>query len=138
MSSTIKSQGLDDFDLAVFEIMGEFGTMVTYLRQAQESEYDPATDLIVDEYDEIICEGLLVDLTLNSNGLSLKYGTLVEAGDKELYMRPPKTSSGLDAIVVRPSADFVRAAGVKWKIVTFKEVNPTGDAAILYTLYLRR
>lgn len=128
---------MDDLDLAVFEIMGEFGTLVTYLRQTAEV-YDPATDHIEESYDEYIVEGILMDLTLSSNGLSLKYGTLIESGDKELYMRPPKTESGLDQLVISPSADYIFAAGIKYNIVTFKEVNPTGDAALLYTLYLRR
>lgn len=132
----VTGNGLDDLDQAVFEIMGEFGTLVTYLKQT--GTYNILTDEIPEAFSEYIVEGLLMDLTLSSNGLSLKYGTLIQAGDKELYIRPPKTPEGLDVLVISPAADFVLAAGVKYNIVTFKEVNPTGDAALLYTLYLRR
>lgn len=128
---------MDELDRAVYELMGEFGTLVTYISHT-EGEYDTSTGTSPTIETNYTVEGIVMDLTLASNGLSTKYGTLVEAGDKELFIRPPKTVAGLDALTVSPASDFVVVAGTKYKIVTFKEVNPTGDAAILFTLYIRR
>jgi hypothetical protein len=82
---------------------------------------------------EIDVEAILMDLTLQSNGLSTKYQTLVEAGDKEAFVRPNKVTP----FTIAP-ADRLLIGGVEYKVVTMKEVNPTTTDAILYSLYLRR
>jgi hypothetical protein len=127
---------MDDLDRAVFELMGEFGTIAKYV-QTSTGEYDPSTGTTGEVEIEHTIEAILMDLTLSSNGLSLKYGTQIEAGDKELLVHPPRTQSGEAAFAPNPS-DYVIVNGTRYRVITFKEVNPTGEAAILYSLYIRR
>lgn len=128
---------MTDFDQTVIEFMADMGSTVT-INQVIEGAYDPATGLVGTSTIAITTKAILMDLTLQSNGLSTKYGTLVEAGDKELYMQPPHKLNGGPVIQISPASDKVTVAGIAYKIVTLKEINPTGADPILYTLYLRR
>lgn len=129
---------MSDFDLTVLEFIRESGCSATLIKEAT-GAYNPATGTVASDTDEIAVEAILMDLTLQSNGLSTKYGTLVEAGDKELYMRPPhKTNPLLGEIEIKPASDRIRVGAVTYKIVTFKELNPSASDPALYTLYLRR
>lgn len=128
----------DEFDLTVLEFIRESGSTATLLKQTT-GAYDPAAGTASTTSEDIAVEGILMDLTLQSNGLSTKYGTLVQAGDKEFYMRPAhKTNPLLSQVEIVPASDRLRIGTTVYKIVTFKELNPTGSDQILITLYLRR
>lgn len=128
---------MDDFDTAVMELMAEFGTTATYIKRV--STYDTTTSENVETTKEIPVQVILMDLTLQSNGLSTKFGTLIQAGDKEMFVRPPnKTDNGVAPLTVDPSNDSVRVKGIEYRIVSSKEVNTTGADTIIYDLYVRR
>lgn len=129
---------MNDLDYAVMEFMRENPLTATY-HKASRGEYDPTTGEVPSTVVEIPVQAILMDLTLQSNGLSTKYETLIEAGDKELYVRPPHKTDPLNPqLDIVPADDRVEVDGVIYKIVTFKEVNPTGADALLYSLYIRR
>jgi len=130
---------MTDFDTVVMEMMQEFPMEAIYIKQS-EGSYNPATGTVSPSTTlETPVQALLFDLTLQSNGFSVKFGTLIEAGDKNLLVRPPnKTDPLAPALVVNPATDRVVVAGVTYKIVTFKEVNPTGTDPVLFDLYIRR
>lgn len=127
---------LADFDATVLEIITEFGTMGTY-NKVTPGVYNPATGTATTVTTAIPVKVMLMDLTLQSNGQSVKYGTEILAGDKEGYLVPPIKSGG-PAIVVDTVNDSLTVAGIIYSIETFKEVNPSGVDPILYSLYLRR
>jgi hypothetical protein len=84
-------------------------------------------------------EAILMDLTLSSNGLSTRFGTLVIHGDKQLLVRPPhKADPDSPMLTINTATDRVVVNGIEYKLVTFKEINPTGADPILYDLYIRR
>lgn len=129
---------MNDLDLTVLAFIQESGTSGT-LTQVVEGAYNPATGVVGTTTNLIPIEGILMDLTLKSDGLSAKYGTLVEAGDKELWMRPPhKTNGWITPVAVQPVSDRITFGGLTYKIMTLKEVNPTGADPILLSLYLHR
>lgn len=129
---------MNDFDATVLEFIKEQGASAT-LMQRTEGAYNPSTGTVGTVDTLIACEGILMDLTLQSNGLSVKYGTLVEAGDKEFYMRPPhKTNGSPSPVVISPASDRLKIGNVTYKIVTLKELNPTAADPVLVSLYLRR
>lgn len=129
---------MDDFDRTVLEFVQESGTYAK-LVQTPQGVYNPATGSTDAFPVEVTVRGILMDLTLQSNGLSAKYGTLVEAGDKEFLMQPPHKTNGWESpVVIVPAADRLTVAGITYKIVTLKELNPTGVDPILVSLYLRR
>lgn len=127
-----------DFDFVVAEFMRDYGTTGQFIRTVT-GQYDPNTGTTPTTVTEIDVEVILMDLTLQSNGYSVKYGTLVQAGDKDIYMRPPnKVVPYMMPLEINPATDSVRVNGIVYKIVTMKEVNTTGTNAIVYSLYARR
>lgn len=129
---------LEDFDATVLAFLQDYGNTFTLVKPGAEA-YDPATATVTQVNEEIPVQGILMDLTLQSNGLSAKYGTLVQAGDKEVYLRPPhKTDPLISPVEITPTIDKIVAEGIVYNIVTMKELNPTGTNPVLYTLYLRR
>lgn len=125
----------DDLARAALDLVTQYGAVGTYTNVTP-GKYVPgvgATDIEVTQSAKMV----LLDLTLQSNGMSLKYGTQIKAGDKEAYMIPPVRSGGT-AINVSPEADYLILGGVRYTVVTFKEINPTGSNPLVYMLYLRR
>lgn len=122
----------DDLDLAVLEFMQEDGFIATYIKR-DIGEYDPAQGAPSATVTEIPVEAIMMDLTLQSNGASVKFGTQIEAGDKELYIRPIE-----ELPTISPSSDTVKIGTTEYRIVTFKEVNPSASNPILFNLYIRR
>lgn len=126
-----------DFDAVALELVTEFGGDGTYISQTQ-GVYDPSTGSVGVTTTETPVTVALLDLTLQSSGLSTKYGTQIMTGDKEAYVIPPNKTGGSALPPIAPSLDRLVVAGVSYTVITFKEVNPTGTDPILYTLYLRR
>lgn len=126
-----------DFDAVAFELVTEFGGAGTYTTQAQGS-YDPSTGSVVVTQTPVTVQLVLVDLTMNTSGLSTKYNTQILAGDKEAYMIPPQKLGGDPLPQITPGQDLVKVGSITYTVLTFKEVNQTGTDPILYTLYLRR
>jgi hypothetical protein len=125
-----------DFDNALAEFFTEFGFEATFMKVSGET-YSGGENIIT--YTEIPVEAILMDLTLQSNGLSAKFGTLVEAGDKELYIRPSEKTDPLSApLTVTPVKDKVKVNGVEYRIASMKEVNTTATEPLLYDLYIKR
>ena len=125
-----------DFDSACLDVITEFGGAGTY-NKVYTVGYNISTGTVDVVTSSIPIKVALLDLHRNSNGLSLKYGTEILAGDKEAYILPPIKSGG-PAIVVDPVNDKVQVNGVLYSVVTFQEVNPSGVDPILYMFYLRR
>lgn len=111
---------------------------VTYQQQTT-GAYSPSTGTAATTVVDIAARGILLDLTLSGNGLTTKYGTSIVAGDKELYMQPiEKTNLSSLALSPDPSEDRVVVAGITYKVVNMKEINPSGTNPIAYFLHVRR
>lgn len=124
----------EDFHRTVLELMDEFGGTGTFVK-VKEGTYDPNTGTTSAVTVEATVQLIVMDLTLQSNGYSVKYGTLIQAGDKEIYIRPTEQ---MKLLGIDPASDSVKVGNVTYKIVSFKEVNPTGTDPIVYSLYVRR
>lgn len=128
---------LSELASAAIELVTEFGGEGTYTIKTAGS-YDPATSGVTNISVSQPVKMVLLDLTLQSNGLSLKYGTEILAGDKEAYMLPPERTGGSALPAITPGKDKVTFGGVVYTVVTFKEINPAGTNPLVYFLYLRR
>jgi hypothetical protein len=130
---------MDVFDECVLGIFREFPILIAQYKTYTDGPYNPDTGSVSQTVTSTDVEAIMMDLTLQSNGLSTKFGTLVIAGDKELFVRPRhKTNPTKPIMAINPATDRVVVNGITYKIVTFKEINPTGADPILYDLYLRR
>lgn len=129
---------MEDFDHTVLEFIREDGFVAQYKKMS--GTYNPATASLTSSASETIeVNAILLDLTLQSNGQSTRFGTLVINGDKQLLVQPPNKANPLaPALEINTATDRVVVNGVEYKIVTFKELNPTGTDPIYYDLYIRR
>jgi len=127
---------MDDFDEVVVAMMDDYGTEAIYQKSIQ-GAYNPETGMSISTTQQSI-KAILMDLTLQSNGYSVKWGTMVQAGDKEIYVQPPERIDHHPALVIDPATDAIVVAGVTYKVVTHKTVNPTGAHNIVHTFYVRR
>jgi hypothetical protein len=123
---------LPDLEEAAIELVTEFGGAGTYTSFTN-GTYNTSTAKGSDTLVTQPVTAVLLDLTLQSNGMSLKYGTTIIAGDKEAYMLPPA-----NLVKITPGRDYLTFGGVRYTVVTFKEINPTGNLPYVYFLYLRR
>lgn len=127
-----------DFHETVTAFMSEFGFSATYLKQGA-GTYDPATSQNTAVVTEIPVQAILLDLTLKSNGLGTEAGSLIQAGDKQMFVRPTEQAKyRATPLGVNPTGDRVQVGTVTYKIVTFKEINTTASEQILIELYIRR
>lgn len=127
---------LTEFDPMVLEFFSECGVDATYSKVTQ--TYDPTDGDMAETSVTWDVQAIVLDLSLQSNGFSLKYGTLVQQGDKEVFIRPPKKVDGTSNFTVDPANDKILVGSKVYSIVTYKEVNPTmGDDPILFMFYVR-
>jgi hypothetical protein len=121
---------------AARELILEFGGTGTYT-STTEGSYDVSTASVTRVELNQTVPMVLVDLTLQSNGMSTKYGTQVLAGDREAYVIPPHKYGG-QQVSITPNSDRVTFGGVTYTVVTFKDANPSGTDSWVWYLYLRR
>lgn len=125
----------DEFQWTVLEFMKESGGTATLIK-APSGKYNPALGTLERPGSEIPVQAILMDLTLQSNGAASTYKGMIEAGDKEAYIRPnPDAPFTIDA-----ESDTIKFGNTVYKVVTMKEINPSFDPSkvLLYFLYLKR
>lgn len=128
----------DDFDQTVLEFMNDFGFDATYL-QSSEGTYDPNIGENVVTTTEIPIRAILLDRILKNDGIGTQPGSLIQAGDKQLFIQPTqKVDVDAAPLVVNPSSDRVRVGADTYKVVVAKEINTTAADQILIELYIRR
>lgn len=128
-----------DMDIyrAMVDLMYEVGANVTYTHRS-DGEYDPATGTMTETETVFTVRGIMMDMPLNRNGMQIKDGTLIQDGDKVLYLVPPADMLGPNPTLENTATDFVLAGGVRWRVYNVKTLNPDGTGVIVYEFYLRR
>jgi hypothetical protein len=130
---------IEEFDNTVLAMMREFPSVSATYKQYVDSVYNPSTGTMSQVEVATSVQAILLDLTLRSNGLGTRFGTEIMAGDKQLLVRPPhKDGTVPQPLTINTATDRVNVGGHDYKIVTLKEINPTGTDPILYDLYIRR
>lgn len=128
----------DDFLRSILDFMND-DPLTVYYTKYNNGAYDPATSEYTTVPVEIPCQGLLLDLTRNSNGLSSIYGKTILAGDKDLYLVPPnKLDPNAPVLNIDTTSDRVRIGSILYKVEDMKECNPNAVNPILYQFMLRR
>lgn len=116
-------------------MIAQEGQSVTVGFLGQSGTYDPTTGKNTPAATvSITSKAVFLDYALESYSLTNSKGTLIEKDDKEVYLShqtgfPRKPS---------PTDTIIDASGVKWRIITVKEDNPSGALTIKYTLQVRR
>ena len=137
-------QNFSDFSSVVNDMMADFGSAGILTTQLDFGEYDPTTGVKSVVTADMTVYGILMDLSLQSNGLGIKDKTLIQAGDKLCYLKPSEELLPIlmpdGIVVVDPADDRIAFGDVIYKIVTVKVLDPTSSRTkpIYYELYLRR
>lgn len=133
------SQYVAAFDRVVSDMMRKFGTRAQIV-VALEEEYDVETSENTVRYQEYPVNALFFDYIDKMNGLTSKGNTLIQTGDKQVYVQPPnKMETGVPLPHLNPNRDTLRLDDMVYKIITFKQHNPsmTSSGSVLYELYVR-
>jgi hypothetical protein len=127
----------DVFDISLIKFVREYGVDATYTKVS--NTYDPASGSTDDSSTTYTVKVILVDLTLSSNGYSVKYGTLVQAGDKEILMQPyKKTNPEEENFIIDPATDSITVGDIVYSISSMKVTDPSQSDPLLYSFYARR
>lgn len=79
------------------------------------------------------------DFPQANSGEKSKFGTLIQADDKEVLAQPlNKADPNVTQPDIQANRDLVIINGVEWKILALKEINPSGTNTILFDMHLRR
>ena len=128
----------DDFHNDVREFMRDFGFLATYVHTVSSTPND-ATGEVDDVTESIEIEAIKMELVRPVEGSGSKSGTLIQDGDQMLYVRPTEQVDKLaQALSVNPSADHIVINNKPWRIVTWKEYNPSASECIMYEFYIRK
>lgn len=124
------------FDRVVASMIGKFGGTGT-LRVFTDGVY-------VDGEITRTSTDYTVNISINdfpqaNSGEKSKFGTLIQADDKQLMMQPiNKADPDATQPNIQANRDLVIINGTEWKILALKEINPSGVNAILFDMHLRR
>lgn len=127
---------ISQFDAVVTDMMALAGG-TAILRIFSDGSYSDG-EIIRTSEDHVI-KILINDYPQANVGDKSKFGTLIEASDKEVLIQE---MSKADPYVTQPNIqanrDLIIINGTEWKILALKEINPSGVNAILFDMHLRR
>lgn len=120
--------------LGTRELIKEFGVVGDVENTAK--VYDPRKGSSSSSSN--VCKALMYvsELTLQSNGTSLRYGTQFKTGDKEVYIVPSTPSLG-DCLPISPGDTSIHYKGKKYTVAATKVYDYKG-VTFLITAYLRQ
>lgn len=123
---------LDPFIRVVMNMMQRYGATGSLL-VAGPGTYNPATLKTEPQIVSHPVKMITMEFIQMSSGVKNKAGSMIKEGDKQVFMQPDETIP-----VPRPEIDKITYKGVQHSIVSFKELNPSGNKAVLYELYVRQ
>lgn len=131
---------LDDMRRAMVELMDELGGPVLYTHNSSEGSYNPSTGEYTATVQTFNLKGILMDMPLHRNGMQVKAGTMIQDGDKLLFVVPAPGMLEVPYLtsMENVSADTVKTGTTVWRVYNVKTADPDGSGPIVYEFYLRR
>ena len=133
---------IDKFVRVVKKEMDRYGCDITIIRDISTSDdYIVQTSTAPVLEQEFPCRGILFERTLQSNGNGVYGNTLIEVGDKQLFIQPPEDDGFYqtnETDVIHPNRDRIRIGDKLYRVITFKQVNPSADNSVLFECYIRQ
>lgn len=116
----------------VLNMMAFRGGDATVIVPSKDAEYDPATSTSKNSVVNYPVRAIVFDYLQKHDGMGGGSKTLVESGDRQMFLKPSP-----DLPKLRAKIDSVIWGDRKFTIATCKEMNPTGTNVILYELFIR-
>lgn len=129
---------MQPFDYVVANMMARFGGAAT-LEVVTIGEYDTTISETVNTVVQYPVKFLLFDYTQKNMGDKSDSGTLILGGDKQCFVQPINKNNPYKVMpLVQPNKDSIIINNVRWKILSIKDVNPSGVDSVLYEYHLRK
>ena len=110
------------------------GQQMTLTTSGSESgTYDPSTGTFSSTKSTYTVYGIVLDLTFIAYSTKPEANSLIQESDKRVLLDGSKLP-----ISIRGDGFSLTFGGSVWKIVSVKEVNPSGAASIMYDLIVRK
>jgi len=127
---------LSQFDASVMRMFNKFAGDATILVEGA-GTYDPnASDYVSNDYSYPV-RVVLLDFTNKKDGLGEIRDTLVQEGDKRCLIQPPEKAGNPQQAPIQPNKDKIQIGNAIYKIITYKDLNPSGTNSVLYEMYIR-
>jgi hypothetical protein len=128
---------LSDFKGIVAEFMKDFGTEAVLIVPTLAGEYDPADSTFTPTSSKRYkVKAIFMDLQKPLNGLKVDPNSLIQAGDKEVYIQ--SIANELPLPTIQPNKDSLKIGTDVWRIIALKDINPTMSDSVLLQLYIRK
>ncbi len=122
-------QQFDPFIRTVLNMMTRFGG--DFIMSAPDvSSYDVSTSTATVTPVQHTVRAIIMDYVPKLEGVG--NGSLIQSGDKQVFMKPDDAIPAPDPLI-----NTLLINGVKYRIVTIKELNPSGTKVVLYEMYVR-
>ena len=112
---------MNELEIGTREIIKEFGT-TGVLDILETRSYSPETGEVEAVYRRVTALMYLAELTLQSNGTSLRYGTQVREGDREAYIIPDEWAG----LQIAPGTTKLTFLGVTYTVAAVKNYEFRG------------
>ena len=124
------------FDSTVNRLLNRFGGKGVLTIYSDGTYSDGEITKTATNYDVTLA---IFDYPQSMAGDKSNFGSLILEGDKQCYMQPvEKADPDADSINIKANRDVIKIGNVEWKILTLKEINPSGVNTIVYELHLRK
>lgn len=125
-------------DRTVASMMSKFGTTAQVVVVTNEY-YDPSSSENVVTTLEYDVSALIFDFIRKGDGLGTENNTLIQTGDKQVFIQPPDKIGGVPLPHILPNRDKIRINGTLYKIIVLKQDNMsiTQQGCVMYELFVR-
>lgn len=120
-------------------MMRQFGT-TAQIRIAISEQYEPETSENIVEYHDYPVNAMFFDYLKKNEGLGTDGKTLIQSGDKQVFVQPPqKSDAGIALPTISPNKTFLVLGDKTYKVITVKQHNPsmTNNGCVLIEMYVR-
>jgi hypothetical protein len=122
------------FDRAVCTMMARFGTSAIILAPGSTGVYDPATSTWTASETDYTVNAIIFDFTLKKEGLGFLPNTLIEEGNKQIFIQPNNKSGNKPFYLPQPNKDRIQIGNDIYRITNVKQLNTTMNNSIFIEL----
>lgn len=124
----------------VDKYMKLYGFDCTLVRNTNDyANYDVSTSSFDSAPQLITIRAMLFDYQRQHDGTQVYKDTLIQAGDKQIFIYPPKALDDYTSITnILPENDRIKIGDDLYRVIAFKEINSNMRDSVLWECYIRK
>jgi hypothetical protein len=127
---------IDPFHRVVRNMMTRYSAPATLLSQGA-GVYDPATSSYTAVVTPYAVRIIPFDYIKKGDGVGEENNSLIQTGDRQIFLEPPIQSLLPAMPRIQPSKDKLQVLDKIYRIIALKDLNPTMADTIIYEMYVR-